>query len=111
MRKIFLLMLLCATFHFVKAQTPRVSIQAVRTNALIKIDGNLDEEAWKTASHISGLTEMRPNFGKREDPRNQSDLYILYDDNAVYVAGFLHESNRDSIATELSGRDNIGASD
>lgn len=118
MRKTFLfLLLLGITCSQLEAQTSkinipnRVSAGAIRTNSIIRIDGDLSDEGWKEAARISGLIEMRPTFNKPEDSANRTELYILYDDNAIYVAGHLHETGRAQISTELAGRDNNGAND
>jgi hypothetical protein len=112
MRLLFLTLLLTACIQVTFAQTTtRVSATAVRTTAVIKVDGDMSDPAWQTATRISGLTEMRPTFNKAEEAANKTELYILYDDNAIYVGGILNESSRDNISTELAGRDNIGAND
>ena len=41
---------------------------------------------------INGLVEMRPTFNKPEDHATRTELYILYDDNAVYFGGMLYET-------------------
>src|ERR1043165_5451097 len=92
------------------AQTVPPQTNAVRTNAVIKIDGLINEEAWKQATAISGLTEQRPTPGRAENPANRTEVYLLYDDNAVYFGGILHDK-RDSISTQLGGRDVIGVND
>lgn len=112
MRKTILLVMLFVTYLGIAAQQPnRISVAAVRTTSTIKIDGNINDEAWKTASRINGLVEMRPTFNKPEDAATRTELYILYDDNAVYIGGMLYENGRDAISTELAGRDNFGAND
>lgn len=111
MRKLIVFLLLLAASTATIAQTTRATAIATRTSSPIKIDGKIDDEAWKAATSIKGLIEMRPAFNRAEDPRHRSELYLLYDDNAVYFGGFLYEESRDSIATELSGRDAIGATD
>jgi Domain of unknown function (DUF5916)/Carbohydrate family 9 binding domain-like len=109
-----LLPLICATgLQVANAQTtaPKREIEAVRSTSAIKIDGELNDEAWKTAPIATNVVEQRPQFGRQPEERIKSDFYILYDDNAVYIAGFLHDSSRDSIATELVGRDEVGVND
>ena len=49
------------------AQTPQKQVAAVRTTFPIKLDGSINEEAWKSAALINELIEMRPSFGKKED--------------------------------------------
>jgi hypothetical protein len=111
MRKLLLAFLLLAITTISLAQIQRISTSATRTNSPIKVDGLINEDAWKSATTIKGLVEQRPTFNKAEDPRHRSEFYLLYDDNAVYFGGHLYEESRDSIATELAGRDNIGATD
>ncbi len=93
------------------AQTTSRKVAAVRTSLPIKLDGEINEEAWKTAALITDLVEMRPTFGQIEDKRNRSELYLLYNDNAIYFGGILHEASRDSISSELAGRDAVGVND
>jgi hypothetical protein len=94
----------------IAAQTTQ-QLNAVRSTMPVKIDGIINEEAWKQAQLISGLIEMRPSFGKVEDTRNKTEVYLLYDNDAVYFGGTLYEANKDSISTQLAGRDGIGIND
>ena len=111
MKKPLLFSLLLFFFSCLAAQTPIRQVKAVRTALSIKIDGDISEEAWKTGALITDLVEMRPSFGKLENQRNKTEIYILYDDNAIYLGGILHEANPDSISTELAGRDAVGVND
>ena len=86
-------------------------IHAVKTDATFKIDGDLNEEGWKKCPVISGLIEFRPDPGKIESDQNRTEIYLLYDDNHIYVSGYCHEKSADSVSRELVGRDGIGNSD
>src|SRR5688572_4616119 len=103
---IFLFTVYCAV-----AQDSSRKIIAVRNSQSIKIDGDINEEAWKTAAVIDKFGETRPVFNRPENFESRTEAWILYDDNAVYVGGFCHENSRDSISTELVGRDRIGVND
>ena len=115
MRKLLFLILTFTLLNAVYSQTanptPGYLVKATRTSLPVKIDGDINDEAWKTSSRFSGLQEMRPSFGKVEDPGNRTELYLLYDDDAIYFGGILHELSRDNISTELAGRDNPGVND
>ncbi len=102
------ILLACITTH---AQDSSRSIKATRNVLPLKIDGVLNDEAWKTASYFSDFVEVRPSFGKQEAADTRTEFWLLYDDNAIYVSGFCHENSRDSISTELVGRDAIGVND
>lgn len=93
------------------AQSPRKQLAARRTSSVIKIDGNLDEAAWKDVVPASNFIEWRPGFGKAEDPATKTVVYILYDNTSVYVGGYCYERTRDSISKELVGRDVVGIND
>src|SRR2546423_9037441 len=96
---------------FAIGQSPQKQLAAQRTSSIIKIDGNLDEAAWKNAVPAKDFIEWRPNAGKPEDPATRTVVYLLYDNNSVYVAGYCYERTRDSIAKELVGRDVVGVND
>ena len=113
-------LLLCA---FAQAQTskpitpkitekapPRV-LPAKRTTELIKIDGVLDDSAWKNAPVATDYVEFRPAIGVQEAEETKTISYLLYSDEGIYFAGFCYERNRDSIARELKGRDGFGVND
>jgi hypothetical protein len=85
-------------------------LPAIRTTEKIVIDGDLNDEAWKKAPVATDMVEWRPTYGKIEDEKNKTEIRILYDNGAIYIGGFCHQSN-DSIATELVGRDVVGVND
>lgn len=84
---------------------------AKRTAAVIKIDGIIDEAAWKEATPATNFVEWRPNAGKPEDSVSKTIVYILYDNTSIYVGGYCFEQTKDSISKELVGRDNVGVND
>jgi hypothetical protein len=86
-------------------------LNAVRTNQKIIIDGDISDSAWKTAALATDFVEWQPDFGKAEDKKSRTEVYLLYDDNAIYVAGFCHEASADSVSKELVGRDVVGTND
>lgn len=104
-----LLALTCCAAHAQPA--PAKQLPATRTTATLKIDGSLDEPAWKTARPANGFVEWRPNAGSPEDSNSRTVVYLLYDNTSVYVGGYCYERARDSISTELVGRDVVGVND
>lgn len=92
-------------------QTEKKSIKAKRINTPIAIDGNLSEAAWKDAAVATKFITLRPAPFQPEIADNASEVYFLYNDEGVYIGGFFHEKNKDSIAAELVGRDGFGNND
>lgn len=107
---IALLLLFSCTAFTQATSVPAKTLQAVRTQSKIVIDGELKDAAWKTAPMAGNFVEWRPAAGKAEDQDSRTEVWLLYDDEAIYVAGFCHE-RRDSITKELVGRDVVGVND
>jgi hypothetical protein len=95
---------------FCQQTSPR-ELPAKRTNQKVTIDGLLNEPAWKDAAIMNDLVEFRPTMGKKESHENRSEMWLMYDDAGIYFGGYCHERTRDSIASELVGRDGFGTND
>jgi len=92
-------------------QTAKKQLAAKRINSTIKIDGVLDDADWKDAPFADKFTELRPTPFKPESNDNATMVYFLYNNEGIYVGGYIHEKTKDSIAAELSGRDGFGNND
>jgi hypothetical protein len=88
---------------------PEKNIFAVRTDQLVKIDGLLNENVWKTSDYVSGFTQLDPNEGKT--PTEKTIVWIAYDDQALYIAARMYDSSPDSIYANLVRRDENSNSD
>ncbi len=93
------------------SQTERKKIAALRISKTLKIDGILDEPEWKTTQVADKFVALRPTPFKPENPDNKSEMYFLYNDEGIYIGGYFHEKNKDSISSELTGRDGFGNND
>ena len=64
-------------------------LPAVKTDIPIKIDGNLDDAAWQTASLA---TDFIQNFPKAGEPATlKTEVKILYDNSAIYIGAHLYD--------------------
>jgi hypothetical protein len=85
------------------------TVEALSISAPITIDGVLDEPAYAQAQAARDFMQLQPYNGR---PAYQpSDVFILYDQTALYVGAMLYDSSPDSIYNFFSERDNIGMSD
>ena len=110
--RLFFSLLLSICAGLLNAQTPQSrQLSAKRTVANIKIDGDLEELAWKETSPATRFVEWRPTFGTIEDSSTRTEIYLLYDNTSIYVGGYCHERTKDSVSKELVGRDVIGVND
>jgi hypothetical protein len=82
-----------------------------RITSTLKIDGVLDEVEWKTAPVADKFTSLRPTPFVLENEDNATQIFFLYNNEGVYVGGVLKEKYKDSITSELIGRDGFGNND
>ena len=75
------------------------AIQAIRTDTPPKIDGVLDDAVWQKAAIVEDLHEVTPNeFTATSEP---SRYYVLYDQDAIYVAVRAWENNPDDVIAKM----------
>ncbi|MFY8097272.1 MAG: DUF5916 domain-containing protein [Flavobacterium sp.] len=86
-------------------------LQARRLSSSIKLDGKLDEEVWKTAPIANHFFGFEPDNGKIEPDTLKTEVKILYDDHALYIAATLYDSQPNKILKEITERDNFGTAD
>ena len=67
------------------------------------IDGELDDAAWTQVSPITDFVQKDPSEGS--PPSQRTELRLLYDDNALYVAARMHHTNPRSIRRAVTRRD------
>ena len=87
------------------------TLEAKRISGTVKIDGVLNDSAWQHAALMTDLVEFRPRVGALETKTTKTNAYLMYNDEGIYFGGFCGESTKDSIATELKGRDGFGTND
>ncbi|HHS95726.1 MAG TPA: hypothetical protein ENJ45_03985 [Phaeodactylibacter sp.] len=107
MSRFFTIFLFVLTSIALYAQSK--SLPATRLVESIKIDGVLDEAAWQSAPIATGFVEHSPNPGATSEQNTQ--VRLLYDDRAIYVAAYLKDSQPDSILHQLTERDKVGITD
>lgn len=83
-------------------------IQAVRTTETIKIDGILNEAVWQQEGY-SDFIMSDPHDGAQ--PTERTEVWLAYDDKALYAAARLYDSQPGSIKPLLGRRDDFVDSD
>jgi hypothetical protein len=79
------------------------TITAVRTNNHPKIDGLLNDAAWQRAPLVGGFIVHEPEDGKA--PSESTAVQVAYDDQALYVAMRMLDSEPEKIVNRLTRRD------
>jgi len=79
------------------------TLTAVRIGHPPDIDGRIDDEAWQQASVERSFTQNYPNEGQA--PTERTELRVVYDDDAIYVAVKCHDSQPEKMVARLTRRD------
>jgi hypothetical protein len=87
------------------AQTPppRAIVTAVRTATPPAIDGRLIDECWAQAPPASEFLQRDPDEGRPATER--TEIRFVYDDEALYIAARMFDSEPHLIARRLMNRD------
>ena len=83
-------------------------VEAVRANGDIVIDGILDEDVWNGKGYTD-FTQSDPHDG--EEPTEKTKVWVAYDEQALYVAARLYDSDPKAITSRLGRRDDFVDSD
>lgn len=89
----------------------RKSITVKKIQGNIKIDGDLNDIGWKDAALADKFIQLQPTPFRPEEFGNRSEVNFVYNNEGIFIGGYMHESNKDSIASELTGRDGFGNND
>ena len=91
-----------------------VTVRAVRLDEPLALDGALDEAVYERVRPASGFIQIEPNPGAQA--RDQTEIWIMFDDENVYMAARAWDSDMEIVTTEMrrdnlwSGNDIIGFS-
>lgn len=85
------------------------TVEALYITTPLNIDGITDEQVYSQAEPAKDFVQIQPYNGK--PCRQPSQVFIFYDQSAVYIGAKLFDSAPDSIFNFLSQRDQIGSSD
>ena len=85
------------------------TLEAQRVTVGPKIDGVLNDAAWENVPLADGFRQNSPL--QNVDPRQTTEVKIVYDDKAIYVGARMFDSSPDSILKQLGLRDSETNSD
>ncbi len=86
-------------------ETGRVTGRAVRVTSPLRVDGQLDEMVYTTVPSMSGFIQTEPV--EAEPATEKTEVWILFDDDNVYLVARCWESNLDRMMVDEMRRDNI----
>ena len=86
------------------------TVRVVRTATPPVIDGDLSDAVWAAAAVVDDLHQVTPV--EYAEPDERTEVLILYDDDALYVAARLYDNEPELItARNMRQNDNVGQDD
>lgn len=96
------LFFLCTGLPASNASSERREIMAVRTTLPPEIDGTLRDTVWQRANVASDFHQYEPHNDRRAS--FNTEVRVLYDDGAIYIAARMFDAAPDSILREMGLR-------
>ena len=92
-----------------QAQDSARVVTGVRFQGVIRIDAVLDDSAWASAPVATNFRQREPSEGAAATL--PTEVRVVWDDEALYVAARMHDPSPDSIIALLARRDEMTPSD
>ncbi|WP_397446285.1 DUF5916 domain-containing protein [Polaribacter sp. R77954] len=106
-----LIVVFCTQHLWSQNQKDRKTVNTTRVSNAPKIDGNLNDSAWKNAELLTDFVIFRPENGQLVTDEYQTIVRVVYDDDAVYIAAQMNDPDPQNIPSEFAVRDNFGIAD
>ncbi|WP_196849904.1 DUF5916 domain-containing protein [Flavobacterium sp. CG_9.10] len=104
--------LYCCVFLFsILGYSQKKVLQTKFISDNINIDGKIDENIWKSAPIATDFIMFQPDNGKPIPENKRTEIKVLYDNDAIYVAALMYDNEPKKILKEITQRDNNGTSD
>jgi len=75
------------------------------------IDGLLNDEVWKNKPIATNFVMIDPGDGNPSRETHPTSVKVVYDDDAIYIAGYMKDNEPSRIMRQFTQRDNIEQSD
>ena len=93
------------------SQISKKTLQTKFSDEKISIDGKFNEEVWKNVAIATDFVMISPDNGKPELKERKSEIKVIYNNDAIYIAATLFDNEPSKIRKELTIRDNFATAD
>jgi hypothetical protein len=93
------------------AQAPKKTLHTKFCNEKIVVDAKFNEEIWKNAEIATDFFMYTPDNGKPQAKDKRTEVKVVYDNEAIYIAATMYDPEPNKIPRELTPRDDIGTAD
>jgi hypothetical protein len=105
----FLMLLIVPILGF--SQNIKKSLSTKFSDEKILIDGKFNEDIWKTAAIATDFLMLSPDNGQPEKKERKSEVKVVYNNDAIFIAATLYDNEPNKIGKELTTRDNSATAD
>ena len=84
----------------------RATIRAIKLTEGIRLDGQLDEQVYRTVPAVTGFVQQEPDEGARAT--EQTEVWVMFDSETIYIAARCWNSQPDRIVANEMKRDSFG---
>ena len=81
------------------------------TSGNITVDGKFDEPIWDYAPIATDFVMFSPDNGKPISKEKKTEVQIVYNDDAIYIAAKMYDDEPNKILKEITQRDNFGTAE
>ena len=110
MAKIFTLVIFVLILPFVTFSQKKV-LNAIKTTDKITIDGKFNETIWESTPIAKDFVMYYPENGKPEQNNKRTEVKIIYDNDAIYIAATMYDDEPNKILKQITKRDDPGIYD
>jgi hypothetical protein len=110
-KKISPLSLLLLLLASINVFSQKKTLEAKSISETISIDGKITENIWNSAPVATDFIMFEPDNGKPISAEKKTDVRVLYNNDAIYIAAILYDNEPDKILKEMTQRDNFGTAD
>ncbi len=89
--------------------TVRFAVDLPRREAMVTIDGVLDEPVWREAARLDGFHQYQPVDGRPAEER--TEVLVWYAPGAIHFGIIAHDRQPQGIRATVADRDNLDADD
>jgi len=82
---------------------PARRLSALAAEGTVKLDGILDDDAWKRADVADGFVQSEPNTG--QPATEATEVRVAFDANYLYIGAYLHDREPDRIVVNEIRKD------
>ena len=104
---LFYLFFIISLLSFSQDQEKRKVYTTLAIKNPPEIDGILNESVWDSANTATNFVMVEPGDGDPIPASHETEVKLLYDNEAIFVAAFLKEENPERIIKQFTQRDNL----